>query len=282
MIKLMSVDDFYRSELRLTYLSAMFQNHDPSLKYDRYVDSPRPDSGFLVLLSDIEMCYITDGFRLTLKKGDTVYLPQGSKYLMTHTGPAKPTRIRSCLLNFILEDENGANPVFSKHPIVLDSAKSRNAATRIMDIATELSKKERSPFRVKALFYTLADSLIGSGVEASAYYHPIREGIKYLEKNWNRDVKISEIAARCGVSETYFRRLFSKWSGMSPVEYRNFLRVSNAKAMLSRRSVSISDIAYAVGFDDRFYFSRVFKKTVGLSPKDYRSSIQWDGEKYLL
>lgn len=282
MINLLSIDDFYKSDFKLSYLSAMFQNHDSSLRYDRYVNMPRPDSGFLMVLSDITMNYLGTGFNLTIKKGDIIYLPQGSNYLMTHTEPAEPARIRSCLLNFILEDDKGANPVFSDRPLLLNSEKSKNAASRIMDIATEMSKTEKSPFKIKALFYSLADSLIGSGVEASTYYHPIRAGIKYLEKNWNRNVKISEIADHCGVSETYFRRLFVKWSGMSPVEYRNSLRISNAKALLSRRSVSIAEISYAVGFDDQFYFSRIFKKHTGISPKDYRLSIQLDGEKHLL
>lgn len=282
MINLLSIDEFYKSDFKLSYLSAMFQNHDSSLRYDRYVKTPRPDSGFLMVLSDITMTYSGEGFDLTIKKGDIVYLPQGSHYLMTHTEPPKPTRIRSCLINFILEDDHGTSPVFSERPIILNSERSRNAASKIMDIATEMSKTEKSPFKIKALFYTLADSLIGSGVESSVYYHPIRAGIKYLEENWNKDIKISEIADRCGVSETYFRRLFVKWSGMSPVEYRNSLRISNAKALLSRRSVSIAEISYAVGFDDQFYFSRIFKKMVGVAPKDYRLSIQWDGEKHLL
>ena len=52
--------------------------------------------------------------------------------------------------------------------------------------------------------------------------------------------------------------------------FRNSLRVANAKALLSQNSVSIADVAYAVGFDDQFYFSRVFKKKVGASPLKYR------------
>ena len=282
MTKLLSIEDFYKSDLNLTYLSAMFQHHDSALQYTRYVDIPRPDSGFLLLLSDITMTYSGQGFETVLKKGDIVYLPQGANYTMTQTKPTVPTRIRSCLVNFIFEDSEGKKAVFSDRPVLLDAEKNKSAASRMLDIATELSKTEKSPLRVKSLFYSLADSLIGAGITSSAYYHPIRAGIKYLESNWNRDVKISELAERCGVSETYFRRLFAKWSGMSPVEYRNTLRISNAKALLSRRAVSIAEVSYAVGFDDQFYFSRIFKKITGISPKDYRLSLQWSGEKHSL
>ena len=228
------------------------------------------------------MTYSGAGFEVVLKKGDMVYLPQGSRYTMLQTRPTEPTRIRSCLVNFIFKDAEGNIPVFADRPVLLNAQNSKNAASRMLDITTELGKAEKSPFRVKSLFYSLADSLIGAGITSSAYYHPIRAGIKYLEGNWNRDVKISEVAERCGVSETYFRRLFAKWSGMSPVEYRNTLRISNAKSLLSRRSVSISEVSYAVGFDDQFYFSRIFKKITGISPKDYRLSLQWSGEKHLL
>lgn len=282
MTNLLSIEDFYKSDLELIYLSAMFQNHDATPRFTRYETSPRPDSGFLLLLSDITMTYSGTGYEITLKKGDIVYLPQGSYYTMTQTRPAVPTRIRSCLVNFIFRDSEGRTPVFSDRPVLLSGEKSRNAASRMLDITTELAKAEKRPFRVKSLFYSLSDSLIGAGINSSAYYHPIRAGIKYLEENWNRDVKISEVADRCGVSETYFRRLFAKWSGMSPVEYRNTLRISNAKALLSRRSVSIAEVSYAVGFDDQFYFSRIFKRITGISPKDYRLSLQWSGEKHSL
>ncbi len=282
MINLLLIEDFYKSDFNLIYLSAMFQNHDSALKFTRYADSPRPDSGFLLVLSDITMTYSGIGYEITLRKGDIVYLPQGSHYTMTQTRPAVPTRIRSCLVNFIFRDGEGRTPVFSDRPVLLNAEKSRNAASRMLDITTELSKSEKSPFRVKSLFYSLADSLIGAEINSSAYYHPIRAGIKYLESNWNRDVKISEVAERCGVSETYFRRIFTKWSGMSPIEYRNSLRIANAKSLLSRRSVSIAEVSYAVGFDDQFYFSRIFKKITGISPKDYRLSLQWSGEKHSL
>ena len=281
MINQLPIEVFYKSDFNLVYLSALFQNHDSTLKYTRYTDMPRPTSGFLLLLSDITMTYLGSGFEVVLKKGDIVYLPQGSKYTMIQTKPTEPSRIRSCLVNFTFEDDAGNVAVFSDRPLIM-STESKNAPSRMLDIATELSKAQRSPFRVKSLFYSLADSLIGAGINSTVYYHPIRAGIKYLENNWNRNVKISELAERCGMGETYFRQLFAKWSGMTPVEYRNTLRISNAKALLSRRSVSIAEVAYTVGFDDQFYFSRIFKKITGVSPKDYRMSLPLSGEKYSL
>ena len=91
-----------------------------------------------------------------------------------------------------------------------------------------------------------------------------------LRQNWNKNDKIDEYAALCGMSPGYFYNVFKKWSGKSPVEYRNLLRVSNACSMLARTDMPISEIAALVGFSEQFYFCRVFRKITGLSPLEYR------------
>ena len=80
-------------------------------------------------------------------------------------------------------------------------------------------------------------------------------------------------AALCGISIAYFYRCFRKWSGKSPVEYRNLLRLSNAEAMLRNSDMRMGEIASLIGFDDPFYFCRVFAKQYGMSPRAYRNAL---------
>ncbi len=75
------------------------------------------------------------------------------------------------------------------------------------------------------------------------------------------------------LSKVYFASLFKKATGMSPVEYLNFVRIENSKSMLLSRAVStkctVNEIAEISGFDDIAYFSRVFKKYTGASPLNW-------------
>jgi AraC-like DNA-binding protein len=90
----------------------------------------------------------------------------------------------------------------------------------------------------------------------------------------NKNEKIEKYAQLCSVSETYFYRCFKKWSGSSPIEYRNMLRLANAESLLRCTDMKIKEISKTVGLDDEFYFCRIFSENFGSSPKAYRNHIQ--------
>ena len=94
-------------------------------------------------------------------------------------------------------------------------------------------------------------------------------GVLYIEEHWNETFKVFDAANLCGMCESYFRRLFLEWSGMSPIEYRNTIRLSNAKSMLAVGTYTVKEVAAAVGFDDSFYFARAFKRQTGFSPTEF-------------
>ena len=76
------------------------------------------------------------------------------------------------------------------------------------------------------------------------------------------------------MSEGYLRALFQEKRGMSPKKYLNAIRLSEAKQLLGQTSLSVSEVAYAVGFTDPLYFSQFFRKGTGLSPREYRNSAE--------
>lgn len=96
----------------------------------------------------------------------------------------------------------------------------------------------------------------------------IRLGIQMLEQD--SDLNLSQIAAKCGVSDCYFRRLFQQYSGESPMSFRQRLRIERAKQfLLSDEQYTISEVAQELGFADVYHFSKTFKKYCGVSPKQY-------------
>ena len=69
----------------------------------------------------------------------------------------------------------------------------------------------------------------------------------------------------------HFTRLFKKYYGKSPTEYKAQIRIDQAKSMLIETDMRIKAIAESVGYNDALYFSRAFKKECGYSPSEYRA-----------
>lgn len=98
----------------------------------------------------------------------------------------------------------------------------------------------------------------------------IRTGLAYLENNYNRDFHVEELAKMCCLSIGSFRHSFAECTGMSPVEYRNKLRIQKAITLLKSGKHTVGEVAEAVGINDIKYFSKQFKKMTGVSPSIYK------------
>ena len=79
----------------------------------------------------------------------------------------------------------------------------------------------------------------------------------------------AELAQICEMSEYHFIRAFKKNTGKTPHQYMVKLTVDKAIDLFSTTTMSISEVAFSLGFADPLYFSRLFKKNTGLSPKNY-------------
>lgn len=92
----------------------------------------------------------------------------------------------------------------------------------------------------------------------------IESAIRYIGKNWSREIDFEVLARKLGTSYRHFRRLFQEATGLPPGQYLLNLRLNQAKRLLS--TLPIAEVAARVGFSDPFYFSRLFKKKVGVAP----------------
>ena len=87
------------------------------------------------------------------------------------------------------------------------------------------------------------------------------------------NLTVEELAKLASMSVATFKRAFKKEFNSSPIHYINTKKLKQAKELLSLPHLTISDIAYQVGFNDPLYFSRFFKQKEGVSPSDFRSSF---------
>ena len=86
-----------------------------------------------------------------------------------------------------------------------------------------------------------------------------------MENNLTEPFDIAETAERYAFSPNYMRKLFKDFTGVSPIQYLNRLRMIRACACL-QNGESIKETAESVGIYDLNYFSRMFKKIIGCSP----------------
>ena len=93
--------------------------------------------------------------------------------------------------------------------------------------------------------------------------------LDYIAKNYTNKITNAELASLTGLSTDYFRKFFARVYGVSPIEYINDLKIKRAKEMLKSDYISITDIAFSLGYENIYDFSRCFKKATGISPSRY-------------
>ncbi len=248
-------------------------------RYNGFVQTPRPKSGLVLICADIEGRFeVVDGDTVTVKQGDVFFAPRGSRYAVSFRGGREKSRMDSYTLHFDLFDEAGEELLFGDRPQVLtnDSTGRLSACAEALWRAVHLTDNPRNVLKIQAKFLSFLDELIDGAAERDAGLYPIRAGVEALCCEWDRNEHMSRYAELCGVCESYFYMLFKSWAGVSPVEYRNRIRMTNAGTLLINTDLSVGEVAGAVGFEDPFYFSRVFRRTFGVSPLQYRKGAGKD------
>ncbi len=105
-------------------------------------------------------------------------------------------------------------------------------------------------------------------------YYKIQRALKFIDDNFMRKIGRDEAAKEACIEPTYFSKIFKDVTGRGFRAYLNDCRISRATEILSNGSrLSITELAFAVGFGDITTFERVFKKTVGVTPMQFRNSI---------
>lgn len=120
------------------------------------------------------------------------------------------------------------------------------------------------------LFYDLCLSHSENIGSENSLYQKIFPGVSYIHENFRTsDISVAHLAKISYLSETYFRKIFSRIYGITPNKYIRNLRLEWALALLDTGELSIAEVAMRSGFSDSKYFSREFKKRYLKSPCAY-------------
>jgi two-component system, response regulator YesN len=112
------------------------------------------------------------------------------------------------------------------------------------------------------------------GVQCGPTHPNIRRALTYITEHFTEPITLADVARAARLSRFHFCRLFHQETTVPFHDYLQELRIARAKILLADRYLRVSEIAYAVGFNDLSHFDRTFRKVVGCSPTSYRTALR--------
>ena len=101
-------------------------------------------------------------------------------------------------------------------------------------------------------------------------YQLIEQAIRFIEANAHRQPELDEVAAAVGLSEYHFQRTFTRWAGISPKRFLQFLTKENAKELLTQ-SENLLDTTHQVGLSSLGRLHDLFVATEAVTPGEYKT-----------
>jgi AraC family transcriptional regulator len=131
-----------------------------------------------------------------------------------------------------------------------------------------------SPIAIQALVYEIAAHLVREREDAGAPQPPawLRRVKERLDDDFSGNPSLAELAGIGGVHPTHLARHFRKYYRLTVGEYVRQRRVAAAVELLSRRSLSLTQIALESGFSSHAQLCTVFKRLTGMTPSEFRDA----------
>jgi AraC-like DNA-binding protein len=98
----------------------------------------------------------------------------------------------------------------------------------------------------------------------------IQKAVKTVEDHLaEEDFDITAFAGQVNMSRSTLSRKLKNLTGLSPLEFIRNIKMKHARKMLDEKNLTISEVAYAVGYYDRKYFTNCFKEEFGITPSEF-------------
>lgn len=137
-------------------------------------------------------------------------------------------------------------------------------------LASPEESKFLAPLTIKEIIYRLCvggqGARLGHLLTSKGDAHRISEAVKLLRENFDKPLKIEDIARELGMSVSGFHHHFKSVTTMSPIQFQKQLRLQEARRLMLDEELDAANAGFRVGFEDPSYFSREYKKLFGIPP----------------
>ncbi len=216
--------------------------------------------------------YICSGRQYEANAGNVLFVPKGSEYRFRVEEPGPCLMVEFDTSEDIVSSDIYPIPVTNIHPL-------QTMFERAVNLW--MFRKPAYVHRCMAEMYNILAFLEEQqniSYQNQHCYSIIQPSLAYLESNYHDPMlSANRLAEIAGISEIYFRKIFTSLYGTSPAKYIRSIRIEKAKNCLLDKGMSVTDVADAVGFSNLYHFSRTFKHVVGVSPTEYISRIHREG-----
>ena len=211
-----------------------------------------------------EIKYTFNGRSVIVGKGESIVLPHNATYSYL----IEPGKTSILQIEFDICDESGKVQL-ADHPVKNDDPKIVEIMERLVSKGVLPGQKEI--FSLTSYVYRILGIFFDKPIDSRESFK-IYPALKYLEAHYTEKIVVEQLAKLCLLGQSQFRRVFKKEIGMSPIEYKNSLRIKAACDLLSFSSQNVSEISETLGFENPYVFSKTFKKYMNISPLRYKKA----------
>jgi AraC-like DNA-binding protein len=139
---------------------------------------------------------------------------------------------------------------------------------RLVDVPAEYHVL--APLVIREIVYRLLNGAQASRMRHLATFgghaHRMVRAVEKLRKNFNKPLRIDEVARELGMSVSGFHAHFRAVTAMSPLQFQKQLRLQEARRLMLSEDLDAAEAGYRVGYEDASHFSREYKRQFGDPP----------------
>ena len=247
-------------------------------------------------VSDIEatiydpvICLILQGSKVTSTEDQSVELNPGDALLVSHALPVtsritRASRTEPYLALILSLDQalvrglydqlaDAPRPAAPARPLTAGPADPAWLAplTRYVELAADpRDARVLGPATLREIHYRLLLSPLGGMlrqlVVADSHASRVARAIHTLRSDFRARLSVPDLARTAGMSASSFHEHFKTVTGTTPLQYQKDLRLITARSLLTAQGQSVSETAFAVGYESPTHFSRDYTRKFGLPP----------------
>lgn len=263
-----------RRGLQYYYISGISQSYDKDTVC--FVTKNRPFNSLLYVMAN-KIEFIFKDSRYTFKKGNLIYVPKWTDYNVIISGIDNDGQaviqtffnIKDELNNEFFYSDNPEKILDSTPKTIVENMKSiTNATVNLLYPSFVIMKNLFTIFE----YISIAET---QTLNAKDKKKSISLALTHITSNLSENTSVSALAKMCGMSETAFRSAFKSEVGMSPCNYKNFLKIQKCMDLIAHNpGISVSRITEELGFNDESYFYKVFYKYANVTYSEFKAKYQ--------
>ena len=216
----------------------------------------------LTCVFDGTMEYFINNKKITLNKGDILFVRKGSKR-------RRPV-IKNChYVSFNFYEDEHYN--YFELPLYMKGGVTKGIHLLLMACTEIYSKEVHTNDRLELLCLCLLKQL-KVNFDTENYSDLTKQIVRYVNEHLTEKISLDEISRLTFFSPSHCSLVFKKEMGKTIINYALDEKMKHAKKMIIE-NVPLKVVAQSLGFDDYNYFSRIFKKRESMTPLQYKQLI---------